>query len=240
MWPPRWNDVAHLAADGAVLATTTSTARRGLPDWERELFVRIAALPEAATPVLWLPMQFGSLWGPVATAGVVWVRTKDARRASGTLLVGVAAWQAAKLVKSQVRRGRPASLIDDAVRRSGTPTDGLGFPSGHSAVAFGVAAVLRPHCGAGGRVALDALAGTVGIARIDVAAHLPLDVVGGAALGDLLGSTWNLAVGVPGRRSGVTGGGSRRSGRSSVRCGSASGTWSRARGRGRRRQWRRR
>jgi undecaprenyl-diphosphatase len=240
MWPLRWTDVAHLAADGVVLAATTSTARRGLPDWERDLFVRIASLPDAATPALWLPMQFGSLWGPVATSAAVWVRTKDARRASGTLVVGVAAWQAAKLVKSQVRRGRPASLIDDAVRRSGTPTDGLGFPSGHSAVAFGVAAVLRPHCGSGGRIALDALASTVGIARIDVAAHLPLDVVGGAALGDLLGSVWNLTVGVPGGGSEVTGEGSRRIDRSSVRSGCANGTWSRARARGRRPRWRRR
>jgi len=40
------------------------------------------------------------------------------------------------------------------------------------------------------------LAPVVGFARIHVAAHLPLDVVGGAALGHLLAMIWNLAVGV--------------------------------------------
>jgi glycosyltransferase 2 family protein len=49
-------------------------------------------------------------------------------------------------------------------------------------------------------VAVYGLAGVVGVARIHVGAHLPLDVLGGAALGSLMGWTWNLAVGVPVRQ----------------------------------------
>ena len=47
------------------------------------------------------------------------------------------------------------------------------------------------------RIAVYALAGTVGFARVHVGAHFPLDVVAGAALGYGLGWLWNLAVGVP-------------------------------------------
>ncbi len=37
----------------------------------------------------------------------------------------------------------------------------------------------------------------VALARVHIGAHLPLDVVGGAALGVVLGAAWHLAVGIP-------------------------------------------
>jgi undecaprenyl-diphosphatase len=49
------------------------------------------------------------------------------------------------------------------------------------AVALGIAAV--PYVGRSGRVLIAGLVPAVGLARMYVGAHLPLDIVGGAALG---------------------------------------------------------
>jgi cytochrome c-type biogenesis protein len=56
--------------------------------------------------------------------------------------VGLVGWQLAKAVKAIVERGRPGDVLDEIIRRAGTPKDGLGFVSGHTAVAFALAAVL--------------------------------------------------------------------------------------------------
>jgi undecaprenyl-diphosphatase len=63
-------------------------------------------------------------------------------------------------------------------------------------VAFATAGVAAPALPGGPGLLLRALAPVVGFARMHVGAHLPLDVVGGAALGHLLAMIWNLAVGV--------------------------------------------
>ena len=103
-------------------------------------------------------------------------------------------------MKSVVERGRPAAVIPGYVARPGAPDDGLGFVSGHSTVAFALAAVTAPYLPRRAGSRSTGWPRVVGVARIHVGAHLPLDVVGGAALGSLMGWTWNLAVGVPGRR----------------------------------------
>jgi len=86
------------------------------------------------------------------------------------------------VVKRGVGRGRPSAHIERVVVR-GRPERGLGFPSGHSAVAVTLAGVAAAEAPAWLRPVLWGVAGTVAAARLYVGAHLPLDVVGGAALG---------------------------------------------------------
>ena len=62
------------------------------------------------------------------------------------------------------------------------PQSGDGFISGHAAISAALAAGVVPVL-PGATPVLAALAGTVGFSRLYVGAHLPLDVVGGAALG---------------------------------------------------------
>jgi undecaprenyl-diphosphatase len=142
-------------------------------------------------------MQLGSLWGPLLVALVSWLAWRRWRPSVGALVAGIVAWQLAKVVKSAVERGRPHAMVDEFARLGGTPYEGLGFVSGHAAVAMALAAVLSPYLGRGPRAAAYAVALLVGYARVQVSAHLPLDVVGGAALGYLVAWGWNLAVGVP-------------------------------------------
>jgi undecaprenyl-diphosphatase len=89
-------------------------------------------------------------------------------------------------VKRQTGRGRPDAHLDDMVIR-GRPQTGLGFPSGHSAVATTVAVAAWPVVPPPVRVAVVAAAAATAGARVFVGAHLPLDVAGGVAMGVVAG-----------------------------------------------------
>lgn len=190
-------ELPKAAAALVVLVVCSVIAADGVPTWEAELFERVNRLTDVLEPVLFLPMQLGSLFGPVLVAAAAWWWWRRWRPAVGALVVGVVSWQAAKLIKESLERGRPTDLAEDLVRRWGTPTDGLGFVSGHSAVAFAVAAVVSPYLGRRWRAVAYALACSVALARIHVGAHYPLDTVGGAALGLLLAYLYGAGVGVP-------------------------------------------
>ena len=185
---------AILGAAG-VLAGSSAVAARGVPAPEEAAFHAINELPAWLAPALWPPMQIGSLWGPVVGGIWAWRRWHDWRPTAGVVIGGVVAWQLAKVVKEFVRRGRPLDELEHIARRMGTPKDGRGFPSGHTAVAVTMVTVLWPWGGPAERAGLVAAAMVVAFARIQVGAHLPVDTVGGAALGVLTGQLWRLAVG---------------------------------------------
>ena len=98
------------------------------------------------------------------------------------LLGGLVTYFLAKVVKKIVVRGRPPDLVDD-VRDPGSRRIGSRLrvwarrrrhPSGHPA---------WPYLSRNGRIVAVALAVAVCLARVYVGAHLPLDIVGGAASG---------------------------------------------------------
>ena len=134
-----------LAHRGRNAAKSTYVAVRGVPSWEQEVFTWLHDMPRAVDYVLWMPMQAGSAWAPPVAAFIGWRLTKSWRPTVGALVAGWGGWWLAKLVKAQVERGRPsAELPADAVRDTAL-TEGLGFVSGHSTVAFACAAVLSPY-----------------------------------------------------------------------------------------------
>lgn len=171
----------------AAIAITGARARRCSVDRSEELVFRtINSAPDSIHLPAWLIMQGGSL-GAAFVSGAVLKAAHRPHRALVAVTAGTAIWGGAKLLKPFVGRGRPASHLD-AVRIRGAPQTGLGYPSGHAAVAITLALVSAP---AGRRCALAGLltaAGLTGVARVYVGAHLPLDVVGGHALGALTGA----------------------------------------------------
>ncbi|MGH2539054.1 MAG: phosphatase PAP2 family protein [Actinomycetota bacterium] len=137
--------------------------------------------PDAAYPVVWLPMQYGT-YGTVPGAAVVAFARGDRRLALALFAGGTAAWVAAKAVKPLASRGRPLATLPD-VHLRGTITGDRGFPSGHAAVSAALTVAAWPSVSGRRRRQLLALASFVPLARVYVGAHLPLDVVGGSALG---------------------------------------------------------
>lgn len=181
--------MVRIAVDSGALIGSSVTARAGVPSWDEALFRRVNALPDSLAPVVWAPMQAGALGAPLV-AGAVLFATGKRRDALRTVTTGAAAWALSKGVKRLVGRGRPGDHIDDTVLRMGSADNGLGYPSGHAAVVVALAAGARPGAGPAWTVAGIALSLAVGVSRIYVGAHYPLDVLGGYALGALTADTY--------------------------------------------------
>ncbi|SHN89027.1 undecaprenyl-diphosphatase, partial [Geodermatophilus obscurus] len=191
-------DLVRVALGVAVLGLGFLIAQRGrLPVFERDLFQLVNDLPTMVFPIVWALMQLGNVVTVPVVAGVA-ALTRRFRMARDVLISGVLAYVASDLVKSVVQRERPVGLVVEVNFPEG-PVTGLGFVSGHSAVAAAVATAVVPYLSRRGRRVAWALAWTVALGRIYVGAHLPLDVVGGLAVGWAIGSLVHWALGVPRR-----------------------------------------
>jgi len=148
---------------------------------EADLFRSVNRLPDRLAGPVWLIMQGGQL-GAAPVVAAIAARTGRPILARRMLVSGASTWALAKLVKQSVRRPRPATLVPET-RRRGREQPGLGFVSGHAAVAASLCAAALPELSPKARLAAITAAATVAAGRLYVGAHLPLDVAGGAALG---------------------------------------------------------
>jgi membrane-associated phospholipid phosphatase len=162
---------------------------------EAHIFHLINGLPGAFYPVLWTIMQLGNVIAAFV-ATVIALLFRKVRLALDFLLAGGGAWLLAKVVKQFVDRGRPPQLLQHVIVRGGT-LSGHGYVSGHAATAAALATVAYPYLGKRTRILVVVLAAIVAFARVYVGAHLPLDVVGGAAMGWAIGSLVHLLFGAP-------------------------------------------
>ncbi|MGI8789952.1 MAG: phosphatase PAP2 family protein [Actinomycetota bacterium] len=131
-------------------------------------------------------MQLGSLSAVPASAGVGLLKRRPAL-AADLVLAGGLSWGAAKAMKVMVARERPALLLTEVLIH-GREQGGSGFPSGHAAVAAALATVAGDHLPAPPRCPTVALIAAVALARVYIGAHMPVDVVGGGALGFTIGT----------------------------------------------------
>ncbi len=138
-------------------------------------------------------MQYGTL-GTVPVVATVALAARKPRLAASMAVGGTAAWVMAKAAKRVVARDRPANIID-GVQQRGTEEGDQGFPSGHAAVSTAITVVTWPDVSTNRRLPLAALTGLVPFGRMCVGAHLPLDLVGGSALGLALGCAINIVRG---------------------------------------------
>lgn len=185
--------VGRIGAAAIVLVGSAVAARRGHPEWERRIYRSINDAPDALAPIAWLPMQAGSLSAPFALAGWSYWRMRNLDPSVAYAASGFTTWLLAKGVKKLVGRGRPHDHDPATNLRLATKTDGsLGYVSGHAAVAGTLAAVIGSGRSPVSVAGLQTVALLVGVTRIYAGAHLPLDVVGGAALGIIVGEMTNL------------------------------------------------
>jgi undecaprenyl-diphosphatase len=180
-----------------LVVTWTAT----VPSWEESLFWSINGWPNGVSVLLRAPMQLGSLVGALVVVAVTLVVSRNVRLTGAALVASVLSWWLAKPVKDVVSRGRPAALLTGVHVREHASV--LGYPSGHAAVAFSLAAVLAPALPRRWQPAAWGLAFVVAVARVYVGAHLPLDVVGGAGLGLMVGTLTRWAFGLTSRRRSV-------------------------------------
>jgi glycosyltransferase 2 family protein len=180
-----------------LLATATAVHAHSIGVLEANVFrlINQLGLPSWTDPGVWLVMQLGVI-GAVPVVAALALGLRKPRLALDAVLAAGSIYLLAKLVKEFVQRGRPQTLLD-GVHILGEPARGLGYVSGHSAVAVALATVASPYLGRRGRRVAWTLAALVCLTRIYVGAHLPLDVLGGAALGWAAGGLVHLVLGAP-------------------------------------------
>ena len=168
-----------------------------VPAVEVDAFRLVNDLPDALRFFFEPAMELGTFFAVLAVV----VIALAARRPWAALSAGVSAAAgslAAHVMRQVVQRDRPLDLLTHVVVR-GHRITGYGYPSGHTATAAALVAGLAPHLPRPARRAAWVAVAFVGLARIYVGAHLPLDVVGGFALGSAIGAVVNLAIGTPSR-----------------------------------------
>jgi membrane-associated phospholipid phosphatase len=175
-----------------LLATAGAVHRDRVGAEEARVFRAVNGLPDALYPPAWVVMQLGAFGAVPAAAAAAW-RAGDGELAGRLLLGGTGAWAMAKLVKQVVRRPRPADLLP-GIRGRGRDAAGLGYLSGHAAVAVALGAAALPRLGPAARALTLTAIPLVGLTRLYVGAHLPLDIAGGAALGLAADAAAGLAL----------------------------------------------
>jgi undecaprenyl-diphosphatase len=163
----------------------------------------------------------------LADYGFVWValalfkaRRRGPGRRRAVLALAAAGFSSLfvnRAVKAAVARERPEDHLDVAVRAPSSSS----FPSGHTLAAFCTAFVLAETDAQ--TIVNVGFAGAVAASRVHLRAHHPSDVVGGAAIGSVLGLGLRPIVDLvaPGRAG--------RTGRSGGRSAKAAGRVGRAR-----------
>jgi glycosyltransferase 2 family protein len=191
-------DVLRVVLGGLIVFVTSLAIHQhtiGIRETNVFRLVNDLALPGWTHPGVWLVMQLGVIGAVPLVVGLALI-LKRWRLALDAALAGGAIYFIAKIIKSYVQRGRPQTLLDN-VHILGEPARGLGYVSGHSAVAVALATVASPYLGRRGRRVAWTLAACVCLARMYVGAHLPFDVLGGAALGWAAGALVHLVLGAP-------------------------------------------
>ncbi|GAA3162372.1 hypothetical protein GCM10010531_12710 [Blastococcus jejuensis] len=195
----RWADVWTAAVASAVTVVSAWVVSDGTVDGpERAVFRFVNGWPDAWRWPLWIFQTLGVLGMPLVVAGAALLLRRWRLAAALVALVPLKLGIEHEVLKASVQRERPGTTIPGAMLRD-VPSAGESFPSGHAIIAFGIVALLLPYLRRRWQVLVVVLAVLNSVARVYLGGHAPLDVVGGAAAGLLVGALLNLAVGVPER-----------------------------------------
>ena len=166
-----------------------------VPEAEQAVFRAINGLPSWLSPPAQALQMLGVLGiGPLVA--VVALVLRRPRLAVAALVVTALKLLAERFVWEvlEVHRERPGVTEPVVIVRGNTATEGLSFVSGHMILVTGLAWVVTPYLRGAWRAAPWIVVGLVGLARLYLGAHNPLDVVGGFALGTVIGAATYLVL----------------------------------------------
>lgn len=152
-----------------------------MPEWEVSLFHVFYGLPAVLLWPLSVVTQLGSFYILLLLAGVYffWKRYHIVLR---LLMTGFLAYIAAGFAKDIWGRGRPFDLLPDVTHLEYI-VRGPGFPSGHMALATALALTMGHYMPKKYHWLVVLWIVGVGLSRMYLGVHTPLDIVGGFAIG---------------------------------------------------------
>ena len=128
----------------------------------------------------------GYIWGLLALYLILFGGPSDHRNVLVSLAVVMVEITVLRLFKAFFARPRPTRLGHVYPSRTAA-LDIHAFPSGHATTAFGIAYLIAFFYPAWPNVLLAYLvAGAIGLSRIYLREHFPMDVIGGAVLGSFM------------------------------------------------------
>ncbi len=145
--------------------------------------------------------QFGGLGSLFLWVGAAWYLINK-RGAAILAFTGICAWFLAKIAKALIQRDRPVGILESVNLFSGETFGGYGFPSGHATFSAACATLLYFQVPKKYRKYLLLIVFLVGLSRMYLGAHFPLDIVGGWALGAIVGGSVAMILGIS--RKGIT------------------------------------
>jgi undecaprenyl-diphosphatase len=192
---------AVIGAVGAVLLAASVVAARQpvIGPRERMVFRAVNGLPDVLYWPLWVPMQLGNLVvGTVLGLALALIST-DAGLAVAVVVAVVLKLVSERLLRRWLAghleaRQRPGTSEPGARLRGDVPVEGPSFPSGHVILVAAVGTVVATGLSLGLVWAPLCVCLLVGVARIYVGAHNPLDVTAGLGVGLLVGALLSLPL----------------------------------------------
>jgi membrane-associated phospholipid phosphatase len=183
--PPDGHYKLYLGAFVTALATFALAASMALSDrptgWEYSFFMAINGWSEGWYRLFTIVTFFGSTW--IALISVVGLFTAKLYRLAWRLAVTIiGAYGVAFLAKHFIGRERPLELFSGVHAR--IAESGMGFPSGHATVSTVIALTLWPYLPKRARyIVVPLFIGVVCLSRLYLGVHIPLDLIGGVAVG---------------------------------------------------------
>jgi undecaprenyl-diphosphatase len=172
-----------------------------VPGWEESLFEAVNDLPDWLEGPMWVFQLAGLLFTPLVLAIVAAVLRRWRVAIALVLLIPLKLIVEKAVVKQLVERERPGTSICEldetcANFRGDVSLDGLSFVSGHAIMAWAIATILWPVLPGRWRWVPVVIAALNSVARVYLGAHNPLDVIGGAGVGVMIGIVLVFATGL--------------------------------------------
>lgn len=149
--------------------------------WEINLFEWVYGWPDALKPFFQVVTQLGTIYTFFALI-IAFYFLRRYNAVVRILLTGLLAYLAAGFSKDIWGRARPHEILPDVVNLDYI-VRGPGFPSGHTALVTALAFVVGRYIPPKFRWILALIVVLVGVSRVYLGIHAPLDIVGGFAIG---------------------------------------------------------
>lgn len=160
-------------------------AKQSMSGFERSVLESIYGWPVRLQQFFFFVTQLGSGW--IAAFFCVWALLTQKLRVSLPLIGAcLSSVLVVELLKRIIDRPRPYASVAGVLQRDTLTSGGLGFPSGHSAMAVVLACFLATQIPKKYHPLLVLGVILIGLSRIYLGMHSPLDVVGGFTIGYLL------------------------------------------------------